>query len=121
MNQKCSTPHTPARLRASSSARTLCALTLIALACAAAQAQEEGAAKRQSPEDSAPPPIRYVPDEVRARLAAARDDKERTRLSIALADERLARRRTRPKAAPCSPASRRAVRTSLRRAGRWKS
>ena len=88
MNPTCSTPHTPARLRASS-ARTLCALALIALACAAAQAQEEGDAKRQNPEDSAPPPIRYMPDEVRARLSATRDDKERTRLSIAIADERL--------------------------------
>lgn len=89
MNPKCCTPHTPARLRASS-ARTLCALALIVMACAAAQAQDEAApAKRLNPEDAEPPPMRYIPDDVRAKLSTARDDKERTRLSIELADQRL--------------------------------
>ena len=89
MNPKCSTTHTPARLRASS-ARTLCALALIALACAAAQAQDDAASKRQNIEDAEPPPMRYIPGDVRAKLSTARDDKERTRFCIELADERLA-------------------------------
>ncbi|HLM56311.1 MAG TPA: hypothetical protein VK422_09360 [Pyrinomonadaceae bacterium] len=87
-NPKCSTSHTPARLRASS-ARTLCALALIALACAAAQAQDGATARRQNPEDAEPPPMRYIPQDVRAKLSAARDDKERTRLSIEQAEQRL--------------------------------
>ncbi|HEV2864494.1 MAG TPA: hypothetical protein VGX48_26070 [Pyrinomonadaceae bacterium] len=88
MNPKCSTPHTPARLRASS-ARTLCALALIALACAAAQAQDEAPARRQNLEDGEPPPMRFIPQDVRSKLSTARDDKERTRVCIELADERL--------------------------------
>jgi hypothetical protein len=89
MNSKCSTPHTPARRRAS--ARTLCALALLALSCAAAQAQDAaGASQQQHPEDAAPPPMRYIPEEVRTRLSTARDDKSRTRLSVELAEERLA-------------------------------
>jgi hypothetical protein len=72
-------------------ARTLCALTLLALACSAALGQDGAAAGRQQQQDEhAAPPMRHIPQEVRSRLAAANDDKARTRLSLELADERLA-------------------------------
>jgi len=86
MNTTFSTPHKPP------TAPLLCALALVALVCPAALGQE-GAAGRQQPQQedhAAPPPMRYIPEELRSRLAAARDDKARTRLSLELADERLA-------------------------------
>src|SRR5205085_5455310 len=42
------------------------------------------------PPQAAPPPMRYIPDAVRAKLNAARDAKERTRLALAESDARLA-------------------------------
>src|SRR5947209_13370443 len=80
-----------------SSARSLssCALfvvALFALACGEALAQEAAAQKQPSDgTPSAPPPMRYIPDDVRRRLEAERDPKARTRLSLELAEERLAR------------------------------
>ncbi len=65
---------------------------MLALACAlllcagAAQAQQDVLL----PAQPAPPPIKYVPDAVRAQLAAARDGKARLRLTIDAAEARLA-------------------------------
>ncbi len=43
----------------------------------------------QTAETAAPPPLKYIPDEARDKLAEARDDKARTRASLELADGRL--------------------------------
>jgi hypothetical protein len=43
------------------------------------------------PPQAAPPPMVYIPEETRAQLLSARDDKARTRLSLELAEARLAR------------------------------
>jgi hypothetical protein len=59
------------------------------VACAAAQAQE-GAAQKPQREDG-PPPLRYMPQEVRQRLEGAKDVKARARLSMEIAEERLLR------------------------------
>ncbi|MCA1635014.1 MAG: hypothetical protein LC802_15325 [Acidobacteria bacterium] len=68
-------------------ARALLVLACAALACGDARGQDD-AARLQ--EDGAPPPMRYLPEEARARLSAARDLKSRTRLSLELAEERIA-------------------------------
>lgn len=61
------------------------------LACAGAQAQD-GAEPKQPPQrEDGPPPLRYMPPDVRQRLEGAKDVKERARLSMDIADERLAR------------------------------
>jgi hypothetical protein len=69
------------------SARTLIMLALLALACGDALAQESAV---QQQRDDGPPPMRYLPDDVRRRLDAERDPKARTRLSLEIAEERLA-------------------------------
>ena len=67
------------------------ALALVALASAEAAAQTDAAAQRAD-EPLAPPPLRYVPDDVRRQLdAESRDVKERIKLSLQLAEDRLAR------------------------------
>ena len=59
------------------------------LACAGAQAQD-GAAQPQKPQrEDGPPPLRFIPSDVRQRLESAKDAKERARLSMAIAEERL--------------------------------
>src|SRR5437764_68975 len=75
------------------SSRALFVVALFALVCGEALAQEAAAQKQQTDgTPSAPPPMRYIPDDVRRRLEAERDDpKARTRLSLELAEERLAR------------------------------
>jgi len=71
-------------LRSSSLWLLLCA----SLCCAvAARAQQPDVLV---PLQAAPPPMRYIPDAVRAQLSAARDTKERTRLVIAEMDARIA-------------------------------
>jgi hypothetical protein len=64
----------------------------VAFACAVL-ACGEAVAQGQQPqrEDTAPPPMRYLPEEVRQRLDAEHDLKNRTRLSLELAEERLTR------------------------------
>jgi hypothetical protein len=57
------------------------------LACAGAQAQDGAAQQRED----GPPPLRYMPPDVRQRLEGAKDAKERARLSMEIAEERLAR------------------------------
>ncbi|MDQ1522344.1 MAG: hypothetical protein QOE47_268 [Pyrinomonadaceae bacterium] len=67
---------------------------LSALLCAAslsASASEARAQELVVPMQAAPPPMVYIPREARTQLSAARDDKERTRLSLELAESRLAR------------------------------
>ncbi len=56
------------------------------LACAGAQAQEDAAQR-----EDGPPPIRYMPPDVRQRLETAKDAKARARLSMEIAEERLER------------------------------
>ncbi|PYT00234.1 MAG: hypothetical protein DMF65_08675 [Acidobacteria bacterium] len=74
------------------SSRALFVVALFALACGEALAQEAAAQKQQMDGvPSAPPPMRYMPEDVRRRLEAERDPKARTRLSLELAEERLAR------------------------------
>jgi hypothetical protein len=82
---------TPAHGRLSASVFVL--LALLALACGDARAQEAAASQRddgaQQREDG-PPPMRYMPDDVRRRLEGERDPKARARLSMEIAEERLA-------------------------------
>lgn len=73
-----------------SAARVLLCAALLACACVEAAGQPQAAATPRPREDVAPPPMRYLPEETRAKLAAARDSKARTRLSLELADARLA-------------------------------
>jgi len=73
------------------STRTLIFVAVFALACGEALAQAQESSKPHGEELSAPPPMRYLPDDVRKQLEAERDPKAHTRLSIDLAEERLAR------------------------------
>lgn len=70
-------------------ARALLFAALLACACAEAAAQPQTNARPQSPAEAAPPPMRYLPTETRARLDAARDLKARTRLGLELAEASL--------------------------------
>ena len=62
-------------------------LTFTLLACAGAQAQDGAAQQRED----GPPPLRYMPPDVRQRLEGERDAKSRARLSMEIAEERLVR------------------------------
>lgn len=65
------------------------ALAFVALASGRVSAQTDAAAQH-SDDPAAPPPLRYVPDDVRRQLdAESHDVKERVKLSLQLADERL--------------------------------
>ncbi len=64
-------------------------LIITLFACAAARAQD-GAAQPPQREDG-PPPLRYIPPDVRQRLETAKDPKARANLSMQIAEERLAR------------------------------
>jgi hypothetical protein len=69
----------------------LAALAFVALASGRASAQTDTAAQRAD-DPAAPPPLRYIPDDVRRQLDAdARDVKERVKLSLQLAEDRLTR------------------------------
>src|SRR2546423_15565609 len=59
---------------------------LIICGASSARAQQPDALVPPQP---APPPMRYIPEALRAELAGARDAKTRTRLSIDAAEERL--------------------------------
>jgi hypothetical protein len=73
-------------------ARALYFLCCAALTAAAASAQPGPTPTPRTVEpDAAPPPMMFIPSELRARLAAEKDDmKDRTKLSVQLANERLA-------------------------------
>ncbi|MBV9925456.1 MAG: hypothetical protein JOZ96_10605 [Acidobacteria bacterium] len=64
-------------------------LILVLLACAAAQAQQQQTPPPQR--EDGPPPLRYIPSDVRQRLEGEKDVKGRARLSMEIAEERLAR------------------------------
>ena len=64
-------------------------LIYIMLACAGARAQDGAAQTPQAQRDAGPPPIRYMPSDVRQRLDGAKDAKARARLSMEIAEERL--------------------------------
>jgi hypothetical protein len=81
--QKGSTRTLPGR------ASTTLVLVFTLLACAGARAQD-GAAQ-QAPREDGPPPLRYIPPDVRQQLDDAKDMKTRARLSMELAEERLNR------------------------------
>lgn len=58
------------------------------LACSGARAQD-GAAPQPGQREDGPPPLRYMPPDVRQRLDGAKDAKARARLSMEIAEERL--------------------------------
>ena len=78
-----------------SSARTAdrrASLTLVLILTLAACAQAQDGAQQPKPQGEAgPPPMRYMPPDVRQRLEGAKDAKARARLSMEIAEERLAR------------------------------
>lgn len=82
------TPHAASRRRRAAGILTL--LTLLAVACGEAYAQD-AAAQQQPPRDEGPPPLRYVPQDLRGRLDAERDPKARARLGMLIAEECLTR------------------------------
>jgi hypothetical protein len=66
---------------------------LIALICAlfcAGEAMGQGPITRMAENDPAPPPMKFIPSDTRAKLSSEKDLKGRTRLSLELANERLA-------------------------------
>ena len=84
-------PPSTAAPAAANAARAFFFAALLACACAEAAAQPASAAQRPAPQEVAPPPMRYLPEETRSRLAAESGDlKKRTKLSIELAEARLA-------------------------------
>lgn len=82
-------PHAGARPTLRVAARAL-----VLLSCAAVFAVEAGAqpgpVTRPLENDAAPPPMKFIPGELRSRLSTEKDIKGRTKLSILLAAERLA-------------------------------
>jgi hypothetical protein len=71
-------------------ASTTLVLIFIVLACAGARAQDGAVAQKPQGEEG-PPPLRYLPPDVRQRLESAKDVKTRARLSMEIAEERLVR------------------------------
>ncbi|MDT5272241.1 MAG: hypothetical protein QOH49_4427 [Acidobacteriota bacterium] len=78
-----------ARTNARRASATL-VLIFTVLACAEAHAQD-GAVQQQAQRDDGPPPLRYMPPDVRQRLEGAKDVNARARLSMEIAEERLVR------------------------------
>jgi hypothetical protein len=70
-------------------ASTMLILIFTLLACAGARAQD-GAAPQKPQREDGPPPLRYLPSDVRQRLESAKDVKTRARVSMEIAEERLA-------------------------------
>ncbi|HJQ32603.1 MAG TPA: hypothetical protein VJ866_10505 [Pyrinomonadaceae bacterium] len=76
------------------STHTLALAALFAFACHAALAQEPAPqqqqdASAQQQRDEGPPPMRYLPEDVRRRVEAERDLKDRAKLGMLIAEERL--------------------------------
>jgi hypothetical protein len=86
----------PAHANAVSAARAAALLAFVLLAAGGALAQPSKTTDAQQKTDkadevtSAPPPMRYLPEEVRRRLEGETDLKARTHLALDLAEERLA-------------------------------
>jgi BMFP domain-containing protein YqiC len=91
--------HTHARLVRA----PLSSFALLVLLCAAASAQQQPVV--EIPPPPAPPPMKYIPASTRAQLDAARDMKERTKLSLAAAEARLAAAEARNAAQQYDPAA----------------
>lgn len=68
----------------------VCAAGLF-LVCLSGEAWGQGSSGEAAAQYFAPPPLRYVPADERAQLAAARDRRGRTRLGLELADARIER------------------------------
>jgi hypothetical protein len=78
------------------STHTLALAALFAFACTAALAQEpaaspDAASQPQQQRDEGPPPMRYMPEDVRHRVESERDLKDRAKLGMVIAEERLER------------------------------
>ena len=71
--------------------RRLTLLVVLAAACAAFSSPEARGQELVLPPQPAPPPMIYIPEDARKQLSSARDEKARTRLSLELAEARLAR------------------------------
>lgn len=69
------------------SVRGALALALLVALCGAASAQEP--AQMREALEVGPPPLKYIPEETRQRLAGTRNLKDRVKLGLTLADERL--------------------------------
>jgi hypothetical protein len=65
------------------------AFTCVLFICAGARPTRAQQTDALVPPQPAPPPMRYVPEALRAQLSAARDAKARTRLATDAAEERL--------------------------------
>ncbi|HZI19264.1 MAG TPA: hypothetical protein VEY09_11775 [Pyrinomonadaceae bacterium] len=74
-------------------ARGALALSLLVALCGAAAAQEgqpgQPGQARQQKVEAGPPPLKYIPEESRQRLAGARNIKDRVKVSLDMAEERL--------------------------------
>ncbi len=68
--------------------------TLLLLVCMLGLVGVTYAQQPDPTNDQTPPPIKYVPEEVRQQLSLSKDVKARTRLSLELAEERLQRATT---------------------------
>ena len=78
-------------MKRSTISRKRLVLLLVFAACAASVSTDASAQDLVLPPQPAPPPMIYLPEDVRTQLSAARDDKARTRLSLELAEARLVR------------------------------
>jgi hypothetical protein len=68
----------------------LAAFLCVVCAAVGAQAQQDRPAASAAQIEHAPPPMKYIPANLRQQLAAETDPKKRMRLSLTLAEERLA-------------------------------
>jgi hypothetical protein len=67
------------------------ALLVVLMACVACLSPEARGQDLIMPPQPAPPPMVYIPEDARKQLSSARDEKARTRVSLELAEARLAR------------------------------
>lgn len=84
------TTTTPAPRPTLAAARALFFLCCAALCAAGASAQPGPPGTRGVEPDAAPPPMKFIPGDLRSRLSAEKDIKDRTKLGVQLAAERLA-------------------------------
>src|SRR5215207_3911039 len=87
--QRNAPPRAATRLPLRAAAKALLLLSCVAFLAVEAGAQP-GPVTRPLENDAAPPPMRFIPGELRSRLSTEKDIKGRTKLSVQLASERLA-------------------------------
>jgi hypothetical protein len=75
-------------------AHTLLLLVLVVSVAASAHAQPQQPQPAISTDDPSPPPVRYIPEEVRQQLSLAKDAGARNKMSLQLAEESLHRAAT---------------------------